>query len=93
MKLPILQTEVIVSGGSDCLIKIWELKTKSSQSESTPLLTLKSHKSPILCLTTMPFNESTVLVSGGEDTFIKIWDVEKDGDKVIMTLKSHIDSV
>ena len=68
-----------VSGGKDCLIKVWE------PIEGDCVATLRGHDDAVWCLT----RDSTenLLVSGSKDDFLKVWDTENWS--CIQTLIGH----
>jgi WD40 repeat protein len=66
----------IVSGGSDALVRNWDIKTGKCSS------TLKGHTGIVNCITSYP---DGTLVTGSNDKTIKLW---KDGE-CINTLTGH----
>jgi ribosome assembly protein RRB1 len=70
----------LVSGGDDCLIKIWDLRLFG---ENKPVGMLKYHTKPITSVE-WNTNDSTVFAASGEDDQLTIWDlaVEKDDQEI-----------
>lgn len=76
----------LASGGDDCALKVWDLRTFSSSGEGgegvVPVAEFKHHhKAPICSVEWCP-DESSVLASVGEDDQVAIWDLglEKDDE-------------
>lgn len=59
--------QYVVSGGRDCLVKIWSTATGETHS------TLDHHSAPISCVDLAP--NSQFVVSGAEDGTIKTWSI------------------
>ena len=69
--LEVVENEkLLISGGKDKIIKIWDLATH------TCLRTLTGHTSWVWCLKLLL--NSSHLASGSTDTCVKIWDVYSD---------------
>jgi hypothetical protein len=74
---------LLVSGGLDNRIVLWDVKRKLKTGE------LLGHNSTVNCL---KFNaDGTLLVSGSTDKMVKLWDVEKKTQ--ISTLRGHSNAV
>ena len=59
--------DVIVSGSSDCSIKVWHL------SDRRCLCTLRGHNSGVTCVAV----EGDIVLSGSLDNSTRIWDISK----------------
>lgn len=60
----------LVSGGDDCAIKVWDLRTTKG-----PLASLTSHRAPVndVC-----FNgDGSVFISASSDRTVKYWDFQQ----------------
>ncbi|MHA1772107.1 MAG: WD40 repeat domain-containing protein [Candidatus Thorarchaeota archaeon] len=71
--------DIVVTGGVDRLIKIWDIKTGER------LATLEGHSYPILSLSFSPDGDK--FVSGSGDTTLMVWDV--DNLQRLHHLKGH----
>uniref|UniRef100_A0A1B0D5R1 Glutamate-rich WD repeat-containing protein 1 n=1 Tax=Phlebotomus papatasi TaxID=29031 RepID=A0A1B0D5R1_PHLPP len=67
---------LIVSGGDDGVLHVWDLRTFSSK---TPIATFKHHTNYISTVEWHP-TDSSVLASGGADDQIALWDLSVERD-------------
>lgn len=82
---------LIASGGDDCLIKVWDLRSISQS--STPVAEFKHHTQPVNGIEWHPF-EPGVLVVSGEDNQISLWDLSVDSDDPFNNmLQNHVSSL
>ena len=79
-------SDILISGGCDKLIKIWEFNFRKE------ILTLSGHKSEITCLA-LSSNEKNLL-SGSKDKSLRVWDIE-NGIEIfkIATISNYIPSI
>lgn len=70
---------LIVSGGDDGVINIWDLRHFQA---ATPIATFKHHKDHVTTVEWHP-TDSTVFASGGDDDQIVLWDVAVEKDEGI----------
>lgn len=70
----------IASGGDDCALKIWDLRSFSAGESVAEFR--HHHKAPICSVEWSP-TESSVVASAGEDDQVAIWDlaVERDPEQ------------
>lgn len=79
--------EILVSGGGDGSIKIWEIDSETSAIKPENSKTLSSGDSGVLCMAT----RDQFLYCGLTDGEISIWDL--DGQALIRSIKGHQDDV
>ncbi|XP_011405355.1 PREDICTED: glutamate-rich WD repeat-containing protein 1-like [Amphimedon queenslandica] len=74
----------IVSGGDDCLLKIWDLRLIQSNQETAAVSMFSHHTKPVVSVEWND-NDSSVFASASEDNQIVQWDlsVEKDDEASI----------
>ena len=77
--------EILVSGGADSNIKVWNLQTEEI------IQTLQGHSAAVTCLDISEDGET--LVSGSDDNTIVVWDFDLQNEQVIYTLKGHSSGV
>ncbi len=76
----------IASGGDDCSLRVWDLRTfSSSQNQEqnvVPVAEFNNHHKGPICSVEWSRHESSLLASVGEDDQVAIWDLalEKDQD-------------
>lgn len=72
----------LASGGDDCALKVWDLRSFSSATVDPVAEFSHHHKGPICSVEWSP-HESSVLASAGEDDQVAIWDLalEKDAEE------------
>ena len=70
---------VIISGGKDGTIRVWDLRRSSylfyrvsSIQRETPL---RGHEGPVTSVALGSFNSQPAIISGGEDGTIRLWDL------------------
>jgi WD40 repeat protein len=61
---------VIVSGGSDAMVRVWDLASGTPRGE--PLL---GHKGPVTSVACGTLDGRPVIVSGGSDAMVRVWDL------------------
>lgn len=76
-----LQNILLLQGGDDGFLHIWDLRQLTSGS---PVGTFKHHTAPVTSVE-WHWTEPSVLASAGEDHQVALWDlaVERDDDEVI----------
>ena len=79
-----LNDDLIASGSTDNVIKIWDVKTNCKKIKE-----LEGHNNAISCL---KFIDDNLIVSGSIDRTIKIWDMNNDY-KCIDTLRNFIGEI
>ncbi|KAF3287025.1 hypothetical protein TWF132_008714 [Orbilia oligospora] len=79
--------EILVSGGGDGSIKIWEIDSETSAIKPETSKSLTSGDSGVLCMAT----RDQFLYCGLTDGEISIWDL--DGQALIRSIKGHQDDV
>ncbi|KJE01930.1 F-box and WD-40 domain-containing protein CDC4 [Cryptococcus gattii NT-10] len=78
-----LKTSLVVSGGCDKQVKVWDLETGQC------IHSLPGHTSTIRCIKVLPHRP--IAVSGSRDYTLRVWDIQRG--KCLHTLRGHTKSV
>jgi WD40 repeat protein len=78
---------VIVSGGDDRTVRVWDLETGSPVLEP-----LTGHNDTVTAVAVGQRHGQPVIVSGGDDGTVRVWDLET-GSPVLEPLTGHDDTV
>lgn len=69
-------TNTIISGGDDCLCKVWDRRLMSnSLTGNTPVGIMVGHKEGIACVSSK--GDGRYFISNGKDQCTKLWDIRK----------------
>jgi len=77
--------KILVTGGEDGTVKIWDFATGLTSGEFPLLHTLKGHDNAVLSVAISP--NAAKIASGSWDSTIKIWDVNTG--ELLQTLSGH----
>eukprot|EP01132_Coremiostelium_polycephalum_P009027 gene9027-11059_t len=77
------QDNILMSGGSDKVVRVWDMNTAQCINELT------GHEEGIRCLQF----QGNILVTGSNDTTIKLWDLRSKNGGNYSTLRGHSGSI
>ncbi len=75
-------SDVVISGGDDCKMKLWDVRTLSSSSNNRPIHCIGEEEfgAGVTAVTYHPFMEH-IFCSGSYDEYIRLWDMRKMNSK------------